>query len=147
STLTEINVPSTGGSYPSSYATHLTPVGSFLYFTVNDSTQLWQYDGTTVTEVSINPSGPSDPSNLSAIGNTLYLSANDGSHGLEPWVVVGHLSTQVVNTNDSGPGSLRQALLNANAVPGTDTITFAIGAGLRTIRPSSALPTIAAPVI
>ena len=35
------------------------------------------------------------------------------------------LSTFVVsNTDDSGPGSLRQAILGANAQPGADTITF-----------------------
>src|SRR5262245_43455223 len=39
------------------------------------------------------------------------------------------LSTfQVINTNDSGPGSLRQALLDASSSPGADTITFAIPA-------------------
>ncbi|MEH1844444.1 MAG: DUF4347 domain-containing protein [Nostoc sp.] len=35
--------------------------------------------------------------------------------------------TVVTNTNDSGAGSLRQALLNANATAGADTITFAGG--------------------
>src|SRR5438477_10239894 len=33
----------------------------------------------------------------------------------------------VVNTNDSGAGSLRQAILDANANPGTNLITFSIG--------------------
>ncbi|MFN6465884.1 MAG: DUF4347 domain-containing protein [Nostoc sp. DedVER02] len=33
--------------------------------------------------------------------------------------------TVVTNTNDSGVGSLRQAILNANATPGADIITFA----------------------
>ncbi len=33
--------------------------------------------------------------------------------------------TVVTNTNDSGAGSLRQAILNANATTGADTITFA----------------------
>jgi parallel beta helix pectate lyase-like protein len=52
----------------------------------------------------------------------------------------------VTTTNDSGPGSLRQAILNANANPGADTIWFAIGAGPKTISPLAALPTITDPV-
>jgi len=49
----------------------------------------------------------------------------------------------VVNTADSGPGSLRQALLDANAAPGLDSIAFDIpGTGIHTIRPASALPPI-----
>ncbi|HKD19995.1 MAG TPA: S-layer homology domain-containing protein [Thermoanaerobaculia bacterium] len=51
----------------------------------------------------------------------------------------------VTNTNDSGPGSLRQAILDANANPGADTITFNIpgsdpgcdGSGVCTIAPTS----------
>ncbi|MEW6211436.1 MAG: FG-GAP-like repeat-containing protein [Acidobacteriota bacterium] len=35
----------------------------------------------------------------------------------------------VTNTNDSGPGSLRQAILDANNNPGLDTITFNIASG------------------
>jgi hypothetical protein len=47
----------------------------------------------------------------------------------------------VLNTNDSGPGSLRQAILDANAAPGADTIAFNIpGPGIHTIRPLSPLP-------
>src|SRR5438552_4790776 len=53
----------------------------------------------------------------------------------------------VTNTNDSGAGSLRQAILDANANAGTDTITFSIpGGGVHTISPTSALPTITDPV-
>jgi len=48
----------------------------------------------------------------------------------------------VTNTNDSGPGSLRQAILDANATAGTDEITFSLAAGVQTIRPLSPLPTI-----
>lgn len=33
---------------------------------------------------------------------------------------------EVTNTNDSGPGSLRQAVADANVAPGADTITFAV---------------------
>ncbi len=55
----------------------------------------------------------------------------------------------VTNTNDSGPGSLRQALLDNNAHTGvTDTINFAIpGAAPYQIDITSALPAIASPAI
>lgn len=48
----------------------------------------------------------------------------------------------VINTNDSGPGSLRQALLDGNASPdAADTIHFNIaGTGPYTITPLSPLP-------
>lgn len=49
----------------------------------------------------------------------------------------------VTNTNDSGAGSLRQAMLDANAQAGGDTITFNIpGTGVQVITPLSALPSI-----
>ncbi|HEV7428831.1 MAG TPA: Calx-beta domain-containing protein [Thermoanaerobaculia bacterium] len=58
-------------------------------------------------------------------------------------------STFVVNsTLDSGAGTLRQAIIDANAAAGIDTITFAIpGAGLHTISPASNLPNITEGVI
>ncbi len=53
----------------------------------------------------------------------------------------------VSNTNDSGPGSLRQAILDANARSGTDFIKFNIpGSGVHTIRPLTPLPVITSPV-
>lgn len=48
----------------------------------------------------------------------------------------------VSNTNDSGPGSLRQAILTANAQAGADVIVFSLGSGVATIKPTSALPAI-----
>ncbi|MEZ5729495.1 MAG: DUF4347 domain-containing protein [Burkholderiaceae bacterium] len=49
----------------------------------------------------------------------------------------------VTNTNDSGAGSLRQAILDANAAGGADTIEFDIGGGgQQTIVLSAGLPTI-----
>jgi CSLREA domain-containing protein len=49
----------------------------------------------------------------------------------------------VTNTNDAGAGSLRQAILDANANPGPDNISFNIsGAGLHTIKPATPLPPI-----
>ena len=58
----------------------------------------------------------------------------------------------VTNTSDSGAGSLRQAILDANGAPnseeGPDKIHFDIpGAGVQTIAPASALPAITDPVI
>ncbi|MDR4503110.1 MAG: DUF4347 domain-containing protein [Nitrospirales bacterium] len=54
----------------------------------------------------------------------------------------------VTNTNDSGAGSFRQAILDANANVGTDTIGFNIaGAGPHTITPTSVLPNITDTVI
>jgi hypothetical protein len=54
----------------------------------------------------------------------------------------------VTNTNDSGNGSLRTAILDANANPGADSIAFDIpGTGPFTITPTSApLPIITDPV-
>lgn len=53
----------------------------------------------------------------------------------------------VTNTDDSGPGSLRQAILDANGTPGTETIAFNLaGNPPFSIRPPKALPTISAPL-
>ncbi|HZM91026.1 MAG TPA: hypothetical protein VFF31_31180 [Blastocatellia bacterium] len=50
----------------------------------------------------------------------------------------------VTNTSDAGPGTLRQAILDANANPGPDRIEFKIaGPGVQTIAPLSPLPIIA----
>src|SRR5688500_7549020 len=48
----------------------------------------------------------------------------------------------VTTTGDSGPGSLRQAILDANARSGADTISFGIATGAQTIRPATALPAV-----
>ena len=48
----------------------------------------------------------------------------------------------VINTNAAGAGSLRQAMLDANASAGADNIVFAIASGGLTISPGSALPVI-----
>jgi len=49
----------------------------------------------------------------------------------------------VTNIDDSGAGSLRQAILDANDNPGPDTIAFNIpGGGVQTITPATALPQI-----
>ncbi len=60
---------------------------------------------------------------------------------------LGAATFTVTNTNDSGAGSLRQAILDANANPGLDTIAFDIsGSGVQTITPSTTLDAITDPV-
>jgi hypothetical protein len=64
----------------------------------------------------------------------------------EPRVARGATYT-VTNTADSGAGSLRQAIVDANNNTGADTIDFNIGAGgAQTISPASNLPSITGPV-
>ncbi|HET6974899.1 MAG TPA: SBBP repeat-containing protein [Pyrinomonadaceae bacterium] len=54
----------------------------------------------------------------------------------------------VTNTNNHGSGSLREAIVNANATPGTDTIVFNIpGPGVKTITPLTVLPDITDAVV
>ena len=54
----------------------------------------------------------------------------------------------VTNTNNSGAGSLRQAITDANAKAGADTIWFNIsGTGVQTITVTSALPSITGPTV
>ncbi len=81
----------------------------------------------------------------------IVLIRNDGVGlgpiGGSPYTVtvngVGGGPTPVVNADDAGAGSLRQAILDANAAPGLDTITFAIpGSPPWVINLSSALPAI-----
>jgi parallel beta-helix repeat protein len=60
----------------------------------------------------------------------------------------GAATLTVTTTADSGAGSLRQAILDSNASAAIlDTIAFAIGSGVQTITPLSALPEITVPVV
>jgi len=54
----------------------------------------------------------------------------------------------VTNSSSTGPGTLRQAILDANALEGSDSITFAIpGSGVKTINLASPLPPVTSPAI
>lgn len=62
---------------------------------------------------------------------------------LEPRVLLATFT--VTTTADAGLGSLRQAILDANAAPGPDTVDFSIGAepaAVVTIRPLTPLPVV-----
>ena len=75
-----------------------------------------------------------------------------------PWIVLAMLTAlpdrsawsatfTVTNAADSGLGSLRQAILDANAVPGPDMIRFLIATGAQTINLASPLPVITGAVL
>jgi len=53
----------------------------------------------------------------------------------------------VTNVNDDGPGSLRQAIIDANSIPGLDTIAFNIAGPFPIITPFLSLPTITDSVV
>jgi hypothetical protein len=54
----------------------------------------------------------------------------------------------VTSVADSGAGSLRQAILDANGNPGADAIAFAIvGSGVQTIKPATNLPSVSESVV
>ena len=72
---------------------------------------------------------------------TACLAGFPASHGTAATLVVS-------STSASGPGSLQQAILDANSTNGLDTIVFQIpGTGVRTISPTNALPPITDAVV
>jgi ELWxxDGT repeat protein len=85
----------------------LTAVGNTLFFAATDPTsgrELWKTDGTTTSRVAdIRPGvfqfspGSSYPEDLTAVGNTLFFTANDGSSGRELWKTDGTTTSRVAN--------------------------------------------------
>ena len=71
------------------------------------------------------------------LSNAAWLQS--ASHAAGPFTVTNNL--------DSGIGTLRQAIMDAENNAGTDTIQFAIGTGAQTITLASPLPTITDPLI
>ena len=95
----DINPGSSYSGFPyDSHPSSLTAVGGTLFFTADDGTtgqELWKSDGTaegTVLVKDIRPGSSnygypygSDAYELTAVGGTLYFTANDGVHGQELW--------------------------------------------------------------
>ncbi|AUS99311.1 pre-peptidase [Nostoc sp. CENA543] len=54
----------------------------------------------------INPIGNSDPANLTALGNTLYFTANDGTAGVQLWSSNGSTATRLSNITNFNPSNL-----------------------------------------
>ena len=89
------------------------------------------------------------PSVTAGPWETAYQLANGVHDVTSPLLLV----FMVTNTNDLGPGSLRQAILDSNANPPpppgtTNLITFNIpGSGVHTIMPATQLPDIIQPLM
>ena len=111
--------------------TNLTVVGETLYFTGDDGTgaeseELWRSDGTPGGTVVVKDIHPGDdvhdgPSRLTAFGDTLYFTADDGVHGRELWSSYGtEAGTTMVDDIAPGPESSNPSALTAFA----DTLFF-----------------------
>jgi ELWxxDGT repeat protein/VCBS repeat-containing protein len=63
------------------YPQRLFAAGNVLYFSGESGgdRELWKYDGATLTEIEINPTGDSNPSEFVLVGGELYFSAFDGT--------------------------------------------------------------------
>ncbi|MCG8404534.1 MAG: hypothetical protein MI923_04970, partial [Phycisphaerales bacterium] len=117
--------------------------------TVIDPDHSW--DGMTLEQSS---SGRADTSTFTWNAISCLSFTHDWSNGTIASLVLKDAtffatpSFTVTHTGDSGAGSLRQAILDANASPGTEVIDFNIpGAGPHTIQPLTPLPTITDPVV
>jgi len=83
--------------------------------------------------------------NSDALSDLVILQSGPG--GLSVALTQPQAIFTVTNTNDTGAGSLREAISLANANAGADRIRFDIpGAGPHTIRPAFRLPVITSPV-
>jgi hypothetical protein len=104
------------------------------------------YLGFTNVNTDANGDGSFTANVSASIGQFISATATDSNNNTSEFsqdVVVGPSTFLVTNTNDSGPGSLRQAILDANANAGMHFIDFNIpGTGVQTIAPISALPAV-----
>ncbi|HWB13392.1 MAG TPA: MBG domain-containing protein [Pirellulales bacterium] len=131
-----------------------------LPFIQTAPTSYWRYlpgpSGTTGHWYEWNWDGNPNHTGAEINGSTIKLHLIDGATGDDDITANGIIVDPgapgfpdpytVTNTADSGPGSLRQAILNADANP-RSTITFDLpGTGPQTIQPLSSLPAITAGV-
>ncbi len=116
--------PGTANSSPSNFVA----VGNTLYFRATTGTaagvgngiELWKSDGTepgTVQVKDINTgTASSSPTNMTALGNLVFFSANDGTHGSELW-----------KSDGTEPGTL--LVLDINAGSTTSSISSMVALG------------------
>ena len=150
--LTTTGVPSTATSakfYQNTYATKVGLEGSGSTGTLNSNPQFINAAGGNFQIQTSSPAVNSGSSSyvigdVDALGRVRVIGSQPDRGAYETGVDDAIAATQIVtNTNDSGAGSLRQAILNANASTDFTFIDFDIpGTCFRTITLASNLPNI-----
>jgi ELWxxDGT repeat protein len=155
--------PGASGSVSTSISTSFAIAGGQLFFAADDGThgrELWQSDGTaagTKLVMDINP-GSSDAFSaygqvITSVNGSLYFSADDGIHGVEPWVIpasqLGNPSAVIRAKSIANPGAANppKAAATVPSLVSAPLATEADGKVLGMIPLLGALPVSSPPVI
>ncbi len=114
-----------GEGASSSTPSNLTNVGGTLYFVAEDGVngrELWRINGSGAAEMvedsvpgnGISLMGGSDPSDLTAVGSTLYFVASDDDAGRELWRVTGSTPAEMVEDSLVPDGGIRPGILGSS---------------------------------
>ncbi len=142
-TINPSSAPTITGFSPSSGSVNQPVTISGANFTGTTSVKFFNNVTAAFTVVSDSTITTNVPSGATTGAVTITNAIGPTTSGSSFTVIPGIV---VTNTNDSGSGSLRDAIAQANsgACPSACTIRFSIGSGLQTITPTSTLPNIAA---
>lgn len=116
------------GAAPSSHLDgpgKLTAAGSKVFFTASagNGLELYVSDGTAAgthitKDINPAPNASSNPTDLTAVGDTLFFQANDGTNGAELWksdgTAAGTVMVKDINTETPGAASTPTSLTNFN---------------------------------
>jgi hypothetical protein len=124
----------------------VTQIGTLFGSANLDASRRPQPPSVAIDAAHANPSGGIGTYDASGAPRTIGVRADRGA--LESSFNAASTTIIVTNTNDSGPGSLRDAITNANADADLDTIEFDLaGACPSLITLTSALPNIVQPLV